>query len=853
MWLAAQRNNRTLDRTATPESSYQVQGDSDVDKAITHLTEAILLPFPPGPIVVKAFYMLAAVLLSRSNRYHQREDVKSSVKYFRFLRNNIRSLEYFDFSDEVTPRLVYALTRNVMLGSGDMIQNVEEIVELFPEVLTSDVLTPGASEAIELFAEVFAGVVIKTEILHRMQQLADRGIQMLREATGLRPGSHIVSYALACCLAARFEMTHVIDDYDDAIAIADTIAAIHSPGDGLIQTRRNDAMMLIRVLLILRLNSYSRLEYLEDAIHRLRTLLSLPYLLDQIRTSLADTLIAYVKRRSAYFGVATNFGETPADPRDGFGPSIVSIPTPYNWGVWGVDPASDMLEISSSLCDVATGIRMGEITDLEAAVELGRKSVPLQPSGHRLWYLPAFYFAKMLFEVFKQTEILEYLNEAIFILRDLYNASAPKGFHFEVGYQLILFVGLRHVHSGMMLLPPDVEECMLLFLELANDESREVFSRFKLASSWASMARSSAHPSIYMAYKTALSLLQKTLVFSPTLQIQHSNLAHVFKEWGMVPSNYASYQVERSQPKQAIESLERGRALLWSEMRGLRTSTDQLRAADTALADKLADINQSLELVTMSVARIESEERGDDGIESGRCNGVDSIGHLVTTQRRLLEERGTLVSHIQTLPGFENFLKPLSFDILNSAAECGPVIIINLVVPEYPSYVILLLKDSPPSVISTPFNFHHRARRLKNKLLYTRKERGLDSKDYGLTLASVLSDLYKLVGKPVIERLRKLKVPEKSRVWWCPTEDFCSLPLHAMGPIPSDNGKELYFSDLYIPSYTPTLSALIESRKPRSLSEASSGLKPSILLVAQPILCLGRSAKYRPSNLPKSL
>ena len=51
-----------------------------------------------------------------------------------------------------------------------------------------------------------------------------------------------------------------------------------------------------------------------------------------------------------------------------------------------------------------------------------------------------------------------------------------------------------------------------------------------------------------------------------------------------------------------------------------------------------------------------------------------------------------------------------------------------------------------------------------------------------------------------------------------------------MGPIPSDDGVPRYFSDLHIPSYTPTLLSLIESRnfgKP-SLE------KPSILLVANP-------------------
>ena len=51
-----------------------------------------------------------------------------------------------------------------------------------------------------------------------------------------------------------------------------------------------------------------------------------------------------------------------------------------------------------------------------------------------------------------------------------------------------------------------------------------------------------------------------------------------------------------------------------------------------------------------------------------------------------------------------------------------------------------------------------------------------------------------------------------------------------MGPISSDGGVSRYFSDLYIPSYTSTLSALIESRKPSK----SSFEKPSVLLVASP-------------------
>jgi len=117
--------------------------------------------------------------------------------------------------------------------------------------------------------------------------------------------------------------------------------------------------------------------------------------------------------------------------------------------------------------------------------------------------------------------------------------------------------------------------------------------------------------------------------------------------------------------------------------------------------------------------------------------------------------------------------------------------------------------------------------------LDSRRKSGLDSKDYDETLALVLAELYRLIGKPVIDRLHQLQVPEQSRIWWCPTSVFCSLPLHAMGPIPSDDGDDLrYFLDLYICSYTPTLSALIQSRHRDSGSGSSD--RPSVLLVAQP-------------------
>ncbi|KAF8120610.1 hypothetical protein EV363DRAFT_1085212, partial [Boletus edulis] len=67
----------------------------------------------------------------------------------------------------------------------------------------------------------------------------------------------------------------------------------------------------------------------------------------------------------------------------------------------------------------------------------------------------------------------------------------------------------------------------------------------------------------------------------------------------------------------------------------------------------------------------------------------------------------------------------------------------------------------------------------------------------------------------VDEVVRNLEshVPKNSRVWWCPTGVFTSLPIHTAHPC---RKGERGLSDIYISSYTPTLSVLIRSRTKRA-------------------------------------
>jgi hypothetical protein len=329
---------------------------SDLNKAVTHLTEAVLLPQLEAQGFVIMFFELANALLSRFSLYRQPGDIKSSVKYFRFLRINFHSLEAFQIpytSGDLPTNLFHALAYNLLLTPGEMVQDLEEMVALIPEFVTAGILTYHPKHAIEAFSEV----VTETDMFRRedTQQVANLVVQVLREATALNPDS-VIPYALCRCLAARFETTLAMDDFEEAMAILDRIVATHSPGNSPTKMQ-TDAMVLISVLLVSRGNVFSRPEYLEDAIHRLRTFI--PCLPDDDRPKLTEVLTAFIQQRFNYFGVTGSSGGPPVSSEELRTRAKVSFV---------VRPDSEaelqMKERQHHLDDVAMAISDGKITDV---------------------------------------------------------------------------------------------------------------------------------------------------------------------------------------------------------------------------------------------------------------------------------------------------------------------------------------------------------------------------------------------------------------------------------------------------------------------------------------------------------
>ncbi|KAH9009095.1 hypothetical protein EDB83DRAFT_2531354 [Lactarius deliciosus] len=141
-------------------------------------------------------------------------------------------------------------------------------------------------------------------------------------------------------------------------------------------------------------------------------------------------------------------------------------------------------------------------------------------------------------------------------------------------------------------------------------------------------------------------------------RLQYATLVQTVDVTHMVPLDFASYRVDLHQLEEAIETLESGRALLWSEMRRLRVSIDH---------DRPTIRTRDLEELTKSVPPSHKLRIGDGARDELRA--VDPFGCLLLTQRGLLKERKKLISRIRALPGSDSFLTSPSFCTLRSAAS----------------------------------------------------------------------------------------------------------------------------------------------------------------------------------------
>ncbi|KIM81562.1 hypothetical protein PILCRDRAFT_8617 [Piloderma croceum F 1598] len=119
---------------------------------------------------------------------------------------------------------------------------------------------------------------------------------------------------------------------------------------------------------------------------------------------------------------------------------------------------------------------------------------------------------------------------------------------------------------------------------------------------------------------------------------------------GNIASEAAATAISAEQYDTALEWLEQGCSIVWSQLLNLRTPVDAIREKEPGLADDLVHVSQALE---------HAGNRNTSTQDlSPQSNQNLSMEQVAQGHHHLAEEWERLVERAQAIPGFKDFLRP---------------------------------------------------------------------------------------------------------------------------------------------------------------------------------------------------
>jgi hypothetical protein len=265
--------------------------------------------------------------------------------------------------------------------------------------------------------------------------------------------------------------------------------------------------------------------------------------------------------------------------------------------------------------------------------------------------------------------------------------------------------------------------------------------------------------------------------------------------------------VQLNEPQKAIQLLERGRGILWSNLHVIRhpqieTVPESLRVELQTLVGSLTaweTVDDSCELVDHHVS-----------------SGIDPVEREYEhRQHSRIQE---ILREVRTLPGMDDFMRGPPLSALLRTADSHPVVVLvasevachamiisdsTLTPLVLPSITALDLGNLTSKAPSAQLRGHAQPARVAMKVSRSRRS----------PLTKLLEKLWVAVVKPVLTKLGFICIRPDSmrpRIHWCPTGLFTTVPLHAAGIYDDRNSESCM--DYVVSSYTPTLATLLRAQ-----------------------------------------
>ncbi|KAI0032988.1 CHAT domain-containing protein, partial [Vararia minispora EC-137] len=482
--------------------------------------------------------------------------------------------------------------------------------------------------------------------------------------------------------------------------------------------------------------------------------------------------------------------------------------------------------------------RFGQLNDLEQAISLKHYAVDLIPDSH--------------------------ISKASYLI-NLGTAIQTRFNHFSQFDDLERAISLpveNHAVPGCHRSEPgclnDLECAFDLFVLAADQESGPPSLRLDATVRCANVCRllisrgCKTHQDLLDVYSRAFILIPKVVWLGTSVTQRYTSTRRY--SIGHVVSDAAATAIQIGDLSRAVEWLEEGRGVVWSQLLRLRSPVDELHHHHPGLADRLQSVSRGLESLGNDT-RLGSTL--DTVSISGQADSYLSVAfdttshdHTGTSARiRLAQDYHDLLAHIRQLDGFESFLLPKPYaKLVPPKCTHGPAIIVNV----HPSRCdALIIFGSAQPIIHVPlpklsYPLAEQMRSLCDEIPpilaceheFPASARAIKPARANVVspIAKVLEMLWSLVVDPILEKIwEKLDNSVDGslpHVTWCPTGPLAFLPIHAAGIYTSQGagGHGAKLSDFVVSSYTSNLSTLLQP----TTTSAGDWRAMNTLIVSQP-------------------
>jgi tetratricopeptide (TPR) repeat protein len=490
--------------------------------------------------------------------------------------------------------------------------------------------------------------------------------------------------------------------------------------------------------------------------------------------------------------------------------------------------------------------RTGQQADLGQAITYFREAAGTIPSGHpeRAIYLSNL--GNALLVRFARTAQQADLDQGIATVRESIDATPvdhpnrPRRLS-NLGNAL----ATRFDRTGQR---ADLNEALEVLREGTGVPTASPGSRIAAARRWGKCAMLAGRPETAVeGYTAAIGLLPLAAWHG----LDQPTREHHLKEWAGLASDAAAAAVVAGQPARAVELLEAGRSVLWTQARHLREDL-------SVLQERAPDLAAALERARTILDTSPDATHGLDTADAVQVQAAEQ--QMLDDRRQAARDWDAAVGEIRCIAGFEHFLLAVPFTDLRAAATNGPVVIVNisghgshaLIVtapsgPEHRPAVVVV--DLPEASTSTVIDQGNTLLTILNRA--SDPESGWRTRENDRrAVFEILSWSWHSICEPVLTTLGYTRTPQGKiedmpRIWWCPTGPATMLPLHAAGRHPRTLAQHTAIGEAVavantvagrvISSYAQTLTALAQARS-----------RPAVRQVRQLAVGMAKPPSYVP-------